>query len=74
MSRNDITGDRLITKPNSKSYLENHEKIFGKKNISQGKEEAVKNAEEIKVFKANQQKHLDGSELSKDEKKKLITI
>lgn len=32
MSRNnDITGDRMTSKPNNKAYEENWERIFGKK-------------------------------------------
>jgi len=31
MSRNDITGDNLQSRPNSKAFDENFDKIFGKK-------------------------------------------
>ena len=32
-SKNDITGDAIKTRKNSKAYERNHEKIFGKKKI-----------------------------------------
>lgn len=33
MSNNDITGDALKSRPNSKAFDENFDKIFGKKKI-----------------------------------------
>ena len=30
-SKNDITGDRMTSKPNNKAYEDNWERIFGKK-------------------------------------------
>lgn len=48
MSKNDITGDEIKSKVNSKEFTNNWEKIFGKKNIAVGKEEALKNAKEVK--------------------------
>ena len=48
MSINEITGDQIKSKPNSKEFEENWEKIFGKKCVKEGKEEALKNAQEIK--------------------------
>jgi hypothetical protein len=31
MSRNDITGDSLVSKASTKEYTESHERIFGKR-------------------------------------------
>lgn len=53
MGINDVTGDKLISKVNSKEFDENYEKIFGKKCIKEGKEEAIKNAEKVKEWKYN---------------------
>ena len=39
MSKNDVTGDELRSKPNSDKYRSNYDSIFGKKKC------AVKNAE-----------------------------
>lgn len=33
MSKNDITGDNLISKTNSKAYDDNYDAIFGKKKV-----------------------------------------
>ena len=30
-SRNDVTGDKIQTKPTTKEYADNYDKIFGKK-------------------------------------------
>ena len=32
MTKNDVTGDRIRTKTNSKKYRENYDKIFNRKN------------------------------------------
>jgi hypothetical protein len=47
-SKNDITGDLLKSKPSTKKYEDNFDKIFGKKNIQAGKDEALLNAQECK--------------------------
>lgn len=47
-TRNEHTGDQIKSKPNSKEFEENWERIFGKKCIKEGKEEALKNSQEIK--------------------------
>jgi hypothetical protein len=48
MSINNITGDKIQTKPSTKEFEEGWERVFGKKCIKEGKEEALKNAQEIK--------------------------
>ena len=35
-ARNDITGDKIATKTNSKAYRDNWDAIFGKKNAGDG--------------------------------------
>lgn len=45
MSKNEITGDEIKSKISTKEYENNFERIFGKKNIKAGKEEALINAE-----------------------------
>ena len=47
MSKNDVTGDRLVSKPNTKSFEENFEIIFGKKDKSLPKPPAGYTAEEL---------------------------
>jgi len=48
MSINNITGDKIQTKPSTKEFEEGWERVFGKKCIKEGKEEALKNAQEIR--------------------------
>ena len=40
MSRNDITGDKIKSKPSSRAYLDNYDRIFkrGKSKKEKGKE------------------------------------
>ncbi len=40
MTNNDITGDTIHTRPNSKEYRDNWDKIFGKKE-SEGSDDRV---------------------------------
>lgn len=47
-SRNEITGDEIKSKPTSKEFTDGWERIFGKKNIEEGKKEALLNATEVK--------------------------
>ena len=35
-SRNDVTGDRIASKPTSQAYRDGYDKIFGKKEAKQG--------------------------------------
>lgn len=48
MSKNDITGDEIKSKPTTKEFEEGWERIFGKKCNKKGKEEALKNTQENK--------------------------
>lgn len=50
-STNDHTGARLVSRVPSKEFSDNWEKIFGKKNIKEGKDEALKNAQKVKEQK-----------------------
>lgn len=48
MARNDITGDKLISKTNSKAYDERYDLIFGKKktpSVTDDIEQHIKNYE-----------------------------
>lgn len=51
--RNEHTGASLATKPTTKAYEENFDRIFGKKNKKAMTEEVLKNAEEVKQMKLN---------------------
>lgn len=46
MSKNDITGDTIKTKPNSRTYRDNWEKIFGDKKSNE-KEKQKSHTKEI---------------------------
>jgi hypothetical protein len=56
MSKNDITGDKLVTKPVTKAYEDGFDLIFGKKCIKAGKEEALKNVAEVRLRKNGQKR------------------
>jgi hypothetical protein len=50
MSKNDITGDEIKSKPSTEKYRENYDKIFGNKkyNIS-SEEQCEENDSEIEI-------------------------
>ena len=49
MSKNDITGDRLVSKTATDAYRDNFDKIFGKKttNVTYGKSEEFDTEQEM---------------------------
>ena len=46
-TRNDITGDKLITKSTNDNYRDNYDRIFGKRNGKLQKQETVGAGEEV---------------------------
>lgn len=74
VSKNDITGDAIQTKVNSKAYRDNWEAIFGKKDLPSAVDDAAtamaESAARIKTYDINSTSNnedvLDGS--SKEEK------
>jgi hypothetical protein len=49
MSKNDITGDKLISKTNSKQYVDNYDLIWGKKDIPSVADDIAQHIENYKV-------------------------
>ena len=56
MSKNDITGDNLISKTNSKAYDDNYDAIFGKKDIANVADDI---AQHIKNYKVGHKQYTD---------------
>jgi hypothetical protein len=56
MSKNDITGDKLISKTNSKQYVDNYDLIWGKKDIPNVADDI---AQHIKNYEVGHKQYTD---------------
>ena len=56
VTKNDITGDSIQSKGVSKAYLDNYDKIFGKKDKNEVSQDPVRKGQSISSEKNSKQK------------------
>jgi len=66
MSKNDITGDKLVSKPSTDKYAEGHDRIWGKKDKSVLKPPPGYTAEELELDNPYNQWMYENKDLSED--------